>query len=188
MLAEIKSPRRRRDWLAGRCAAKELIQSYLLETTDLTLSPSQIEISHDENEAPRVSISLDLERGTWNFQLSIAHSAGHGLAGLCTQGPIGVDLQQIRSVRPDLMERVLSKHERAQLEQHFAGNSLEGTLVFWALKEAAIKAQKTRPAAALREIAVRLTEPGHAEILVRSQRLRAQWSRWREFIWAWAVG
>ncbi len=178
--AEIKSPRRRRDWLAGRCAAKALIRDYLLERAGLALACSQIEILNDENGAPRALLPL-------NLAISIAHSGGHGLAGLCAQGPIGVDLQQIRSVRPDLAERVLSERERAQLDRHFARNSLEGTLVLWALKEAAIKAQRSRPAPALREVAVRLTEPGHAEILVRSQRLQAQWGRWKEFIWAWAV-
>jgi|GEM_PF-1377550 len=181
LFAEIKSLRRRRDWLAGRYAAKELIRSYLLERAGLALPCSQIEILNDEHGAPRALLPL-------NVEISIAHSAGHGLAGLCAQGPIGVDLQQIRSVRPDLIRRVLSERERAQLAQHFARNSIEGTLVFWALKEAAIKAQKSRPAPAFCEIAVRLTEPGHAEILVRSQRLRAQWGRWREFIWAWAAG
>jgi phosphopantetheinyl transferase (holo-ACP synthase) len=215
MLAEIKSPRRRRDWLAGRCAAKELIRSYLLERAGLALARSHIEILNDENGAPRVLLWEPVAEATGStggsplkraigacfstlpspepadssagFQLSIAHSGGHGLAGLCAHSPLGVDLQQIRPVRPDLARRVLSAHERAQLDQHFAGDSLEGTLVFWALKEAAIKVHRARPAPALCEIAVRLTEPGHAEILVRSQRLQAQWGRWKEFIWAWAV-
>ncbi len=180
LLAEIKSSRHRRDWLAGRCAAKELIRGYLLERAGLALACSQIEILNDENGTPRALLPMSLE-------ISIAHSAGHGLAGLCAHSPLGVDLQQIRPVRSDLVGRVLTERERAQLDQHFAGNSLEGTLVFWALKEAAIKVHKVRPAPAFREIAVRLTEPGHAEILVRSQRLQAQWGRWREFIWAWAT-
>jgi len=180
LFAEIKSLRRRRDWLAGRCAAKELIRSYLLERVGLALACSQIEILNDENGAPRALLPL-------NVEISIAHSTGHGLAGLCAHSPLGVDLQQIRPVRSDLVERVLTERERAQLAQHFAENSIEGTLVFWALKEAAIKVQKARPAPAFREIAVRLTEPGHAEILVRSQRLQAQWGRWKEFIWACAT-
>jgi 4'-phosphopantetheinyl transferase EntD len=183
LLAEIKSPRRRRDWLAGRCAAKELIRSYLLEREGLALARSHIEILNDENGAPKVLLPLNLE-------ISIAHSGGHGLAGLCAHSPLGVDLQQIRPVRPDLIERVLTERERAQLAQHFAGDSdsLEGTLVFWALKEAAIKVHRARPAPAWCEIAVRLTGPGRAEILLCSQRLQAQWGRWKEFIWAWAVG
>jgi 4'-phosphopantetheinyl transferase EntD len=180
MFAEIKSPRRRRDWLAGRCAAKELIRSYLLEREGLALARSHIEILNDENGAPKVLLPLNLE-------ISIAHSGGHGLAGLCAHSPLGVDLQQIRPVRSDLVERVLTERERAQLAQHFAGDSLEGTLVFWALKEAAIKVHRARPAPAWCEIAVRLTEPGRAEILLCSQRLQAQWGRWKEFIWAWAA-
>ncbi|MCL6643219.1 MAG: 4'-phosphopantetheinyl transferase superfamily protein [Candidatus Bipolaricaulota bacterium] len=180
LFAEIKSPRHQRDWLAGRCAAKELIRDYIFQITGRALACSQIEILNDENGAPRPLLPLNLE-------ISLAHSAGHGLAGLCAHSPLGVDLQQIRPVRSDLIRRVLSEHERAELEQHFAGNLVEGTLVFWALKEAAIKAQKERPAPALPQIAVTITAPSRAEIAVRDQRYSAQWGRWKEFIWAWAV-
>nr|BAL59852.1 hypothetical protein HGMM_OP4C488 [Candidatus Acetothermum autotrophicum] len=196
----ITAPQRRHDWLAGRRAAKELIRCYLLETVGLELPPSQIRILNDAHGAPYADLpswppSLK-GRGSSpprvgeglgeRFCISIAHSAGHGLAGLAPHGSIGVDLQRIRPVRSDLAERVLTDHERTQFVHYFVKRESEGLLVFWALKEAAIKAQRTRPAPALREIAVRLTEPGHAEISLRTQRLKAQWGQWGEFIWAWA--
>ncbi|MCI2429967.1 4'-phosphopantetheinyl transferase superfamily protein [Candidatus Acetothermia bacterium] len=200
----IAAPARREDWLAGRRAAKELIRRSLLEAAGLELAPSQIEIVNDESGAPILTSPLpDRERvqgegfpcplgkkGAAGLgpTISLAHSAGHGLAGLTTHGSIGVDLQQIRPVRADLSERVLSEHERDQLAHYFPEHRSEGLLVFWTLKEAAIKAWRTRPAPALREIAVRLTEPGDAEICTRFQKLTACWGRWRGFIWAWAVG
>lgn len=179
VLQKIKAATHRENWLAGRLAAKKLVQHYLLETTGLELALSQIEITNDEHGAPVVTSPLALP-------ISIAHSAGHGFAALATHGSIGVDFQQIRPVRPDLDKRVLSEHEREQLTHFFAERELEGLLVFWALKEAAIKAQRSRPAPALREITVILTEPGHAEICLRSQKLTAQWGQWKEFVWAWA--
>lgn len=175
----LKMPRRRQDWLAGRWAAKGLIRQYLLETANLALDLVQIEIGNTPTGAPVLQRPLCSD-----IHISIAHSAGYGLAGLALGTPIGVDLQHIRAVRLDLHERVLSEHEREQLAHHFSG--WEGVLVFWALKEAAVKAWRTRPAPALREIMVKLTEPGRAEISLRTQRLKAQWGQWGEFIWAWA--
>lgn len=184
MFERIRAQRRRQDWLAGRWAAKELIRSYFDEEAGLQLTPSQIEIKNDENRAPYLSLTdTGMEERSC---ISIAHSAGCGLAGLSLHGPIGVDLQQIRAVRPDLAERVLTQHERTQLAHDFAGQESEGFFVFWALKEAARKAQRTRPAAAFHDIAVKLIEPRHAEISLRTQRLKAQWGRWGELIWACA--
>ncbi len=183
-LERIKRLKHRRDWLAGRWAAKELLQQYLYEEAGLKLTPLHIEIMHDENGAPYAR----LPTGPLGLCLSLAHSAGHGLAGISLSGSLGVDLQHIRPVRPDLAERVLAEHERAQLITHFGEQTPEGLLVLWALKEAAIKAQRTRPAPPLHEISVTLIEPRCAEIFVRDRALLARWGRWGEFIWSWAVG
>lgn len=178
-LEQITSEQHRRDWLAGRKAAKELLRRYFL-STGLALKAAQIEIANDEHGAPYLVSPSPAPL------ISIAHSAGHGFAGLCAHRSIGVDLQQIRPVRPTLKERVLAEHEHKQLASAKSKEAeREGILVFWALKEATIKAQRTRPAPAFREILVTLTTPGHAEISWRSQRFTAQWGRWRGFIWAW---
>lgn len=176
----IRAPQRRRDWLAGRWAAKELIQRYLDEEAGLQLPPSQIEIMNDRNGAPYARLSLELE--TAHFELSLAHSSGHGLAGVSPHGSLGVDLQRIRPVRSDLTERVLAEYECEQLSLYC--NEHESLLTFWVLKEATIKARRIRPAPALREIIVQLSKPGHAAILLRDQKLMARWGRWKEFIWA----
>lgn len=179
LFERIRARQRRHDWLAGRWAAKELVRQYLLETANLALDLAQIEILNTPSGAPLLQGPLCSD-----IHISIAHSAGYGLAGLGLRAPIGVDLQHIRAVRPDLHERVLSAHER----EHLAQYGREGVLIFWALKEATIKALRIRPAPALREIMVTLTEPGQAEVRVRDRELTAQWGRWGELIWAWAVG
>lgn len=189
LLDGIRAAARRRDWLAGRWAAKELVKSYSWESHGVDLSFSQIEIIHDEAgapvlQSPALPFSLTSERKGGRgvrVSLSIAHSAGHALAGLCERDSLGVDLQKIRSVSPRLFRRALLPHERAQCPD-------ERTLIlFWALKEAALKAHRVRPAPSLQEIAVTLTESNRAVICVRDQKILAHWGQRREFIWACAV-
>lgn len=181
----ITAESRRSDWLAGRLAAKELVRCYLLESRGLEPSLAQIEVLNNEAGAP----TIYLEGRDWggNLSLSISHSEGHGLAGLCEKGSIGVDLQKIRSVRAEFSERVLSQHERDQLAHYFVEREPEGLIVFWAMKEAAVKAQRTRPAPRWHKIEVILTRPGQAEIYIKSQKLSAHWGRRGEFMWACAM-
>lgn len=191
----LKTPQRRQDWLAGRWAAKELIQKYLYNEAGRELALSHIEIMNDENGAPYARVprttrplrdlrSPSLKLGTWNFEISLAHSAGYGLAGFSPHGPIGVDLQQIRPVRSDLIERVLTEYEREKLTYYFPQRPLEGFFVFWTLKEATIKALRIRPALPWHSISIRLTKVAQAEILLPHGMLLGQWHRWQDFIWA----
>lgn len=181
----IAAQSRRYDWLAGRLAAKEVVRCYLLEARGLEPSLAQIEVLNNEDGAP----TIYLEGRDWggSLSLSIAHSEGHGLAGLGERGSIGVDLQKIRSVRAEFSERVLSQHERDQVAHYFVEREPEGLMVFWAMKEAAVKAQRTRPAPRWHKIEVTLTEPGRAEIRVKGQKLSALWGRRGEFIWTCAL-
>lgn len=165
LFGRLRSPRRQQDWLAGRLAAKELVG------TKHALPLREIEILSDADGAPQLRLSGAREA------LSIAHSAGHALAALGpVGGSVGVDLERIRPVREDLASRILCEDDLS--------SSCDSLLVFWTLKEAAIKALRTRPAPARREIAVTLTGSGRAEIRVRDRRLAARWGRWQEFVWA----
>lgn len=172
---KIRAVTRQQDWLAGRLAAKKLVQHYL-RRAGLELTLSQIGIGNDEHGAPFVDLFPGL-------CISLAHSAGHGLAALTTHGSIGVDLQRVRPVRADLAKRVLAECERKQLARF---SQHEGLLILWALKEAAIKVQRARPAPPQRRISVALIDSGYAQVHTQDQRLRAQWGRWKEFIWALA--
>lgn len=184
-LQRITAQSRRYDWLAGRLAAKELVQRYLLESRGLEPSLTQIEVFNNETGAP--TIYLEGRDCGGSLSLSISHSGGHGLAGLCEKGSIGVDLQKVRSVRAEFSERVLNQRERDQLAHYFVERELEGLMVFWAMKEAAVKAQRTRPASCWHKIEVILTKPGQAEICIKSQKLSALWGRRGEFMWASAM-
>lgn len=143
------SPKRRDEWLAGRLAVKVLLrESY--GTDPLTCWIAR------EGVAPVV-------RGECppGLSLSLSHSGGLGAAALCRseEGTVGVDVQRIRPVHRGLAARVFSAEERAQ-----AGGTPDGLLLLWALKEAAIKARRLPWGRALRDLEVRLREPGRAEI------------------------
>ncbi len=143
------SPKRRAEWLAGRLAVKELLRE-TYGTDPLTCWVAR------EGVAPVV-------RGQCasSLSLSLSHSGGLGAASVCAaaEGTVGVDVQRIRPVHRGLAARVLSGEERAQAE-----GQTDGLLLLWALKEAAIKARRLPWGRALRDLEVRLTEPGRAVI------------------------
>lgn len=179
LCSRFRAERRQRDWLAGRLAAKKLIQRHFQKTREFTLT--HIEITNDEVGAPIVCVL-----GDGGLNISISHSEGHGLAGFAVQSRLGVDLQKIRPVRPGLLERILSERERNQLTKHFAAREDEGVTLFWALKEAVMKAQRARIAPRFQEIEITVIEPGRAEICIGNKKLSAHWGQREGFIFAFA--
>lgn len=144
------SMRRRADWLAGRLAVKKL----LWEQWDI--APLSCEVGTD-GVAP---VLAGLRMPAVNISLS--HCAERGAASWehNAQGTVGVDIQQVRPVHRHLAGRILSSGERGQ----DADADVTRLLLFWALKEAAIKACRRPYRRALREIAVTLRMDGTASI------------------------
>ncbi len=159
----LPSPRRRADWLAGRLAAKCLLRAAR------GLSPRACVIGSD-GVAPLVR-----EAGTQGLNLSLSHSHGLGAASWADterEGWVGLDAQRIRPVHGKLAARALSETEQAQLaawEQ--SEDDLAGVLLFWTLKEAAIKARRQRWTRALRELEVTLdaAQAGTATVTVMGE-------------------
>jgi phosphopantetheinyl transferase len=138
----LRSERRQRDWLIGRLAAKALLLEYLCkESAYEALEPKDIEIISSPSGVPRVFVGSQEIR---KISLSLAHSSGHGFAGLTEierEGHIGVDLERIRPVPPKLKERILSAEERVTLAERFSPkHESRGLVLLWTLKEAAYKA------------------------------------------------
>ncbi len=164
------SPRRRADRLAGRMALKRLLWE------EFGVSPLRFEIGSD-GPAP----ALSSWPGPTGLTVSLSHSAGAGAASWAwvdTEGTVGVDLQHVRPAHPGLRARILTENEQAQGAD---------TLLFWALKEAAIKARRQPWGRALREIAVTLedgeTEHGEARIAIAGEptltaSYARQWDWW----------
>ncbi len=151
-----QSPKRRAEWLAGRLAAKRLVQDMF------GLGPLTFAIGREGNapciqshEAPPLTLSL-------------SHSHGLGAATLSDsrqEGSAGIDVQRIRPVHHGLCARVFTPGERRQIAGRFgAEDDPAGMLLFWALKEAAIKARRVAWGRPLREIEARLTDEGRAAV------------------------
>lgn len=153
-----RSETRRSEWLAGRLAAKRL----LLENLEIT--PLSWSVGRD-GVAPSCG-GLNLP----HICLSLSHSAGQGAATLSdsrTEGSAGIDIQRVRPVHPGLCARVFTPDERAQIAECFgAEDSAAGMLLFWALKEAAIKARRLPWGGALKSIEVRLVGTDEGKIFL----------------------
>lgn len=129
---------RRRDWLAGRCAAKRAIGARWDVPAD------RIELASTPDAAPRAAIR---HRGAgWSLlpdRLTIAHRDGVALAAAFpSTASVGVDLERAGEVSPVELRYIMSEGERSRHD------GIDATLV-WVLKEAAWKALGLAPATVL---------------------------------------
>ncbi len=126
---ELPHVARRRDWLAGRYAAKRAIGARWAVPAD------RIEIASTRGGAPRPCIRR--QTGSWVSlpdRLTVAHRDGDAIvAAFASTGSIGVDLERPAAVSPMELRYVASQSERSRLQ------NIDPTLV-WILKEAAWKA------------------------------------------------
>jgi 4'-phosphopantetheinyl transferase EntD len=129
---------RRRDWLAGRCAAKRAIGARWHVPADW------IELASTPDAAP--SASIRQRAGSWSLlpdRLTIAHRDGVALAAAFpSAASVGVDLERAGEVSPVELRYIMSDDERSR------HGGIDPTLV-WVLKEAAWKALGLAPTAAL---------------------------------------
>lgn len=133
-LAGLRTPKRRRDWLAARIAAKRLI-GRRLEALGRTLPTPQIQILNAPSREPFAALSGSTEPSPL-LPISLAHAGDYGACALGQPGfRVGLDLERIeprdpswRSVMaddPELGPELLS--------------SIEGLTRLWASKEAVLK-------------------------------------------------
>jgi phosphopantetheinyl transferase len=131
-LEQSRHPQRRREWLAGRTLAKQLVAG----TCGADLAPQEIEILHsEESRRPRVWIRGRAEPRS----LSIAHSSRGVLVALGSRAEIlvGADLAEQTPLSASFKRLWFTADERQWLcerSESFAANRL------WAAKEALYKA------------------------------------------------
>jgi len=120
---------RRRDWLAGRVAAKRAI------SIRWNVAPDAIELTSASGAAPRVCVRR--RTGEWTplpDRLTIAHRDGVAIAAAFpSRASVGVDIERIGEVSPLELGYVVAEPERTRL------HGIDATLI-WILKEAAWKA------------------------------------------------
>lgn len=120
---------RRRDWLAGRLAAKRAVAEHCLLPFD------RVRLQSRPGAAPCCMVADDLDR--WSLlplTISIAHCDGVGIAAAADRDSlIGVDVERAGDVVPRDHRYFLAPRERAFVRRF-------GATLLWVLKEAAWKA------------------------------------------------
>jgi len=122
---------RRRDWLAGRCAAKRAVAA----RCGAPLALDCIQLEPRAGAAPLCMVRDDSQHWTpLPFSLSIAHRDGLAIAAAADSATlVGVDIERVDEIVPEHYRYFLAQRERSSAAR------IDATLV-WVLKEAAWKA------------------------------------------------
>ncbi len=132
--------RRRRDWLAGRLAAKQVLLGHLDEPG---LEPARVEILPEESRLPRAYRVLgDGRSRRIPVSVSISHRGGAAAAAVVPEhaGTVGVDLEVMEPRSEALAEDNFTPGERAMMGLLPPAAAQWGIAIIWSLKEAALKA------------------------------------------------
>jgi 4'-phosphopantetheinyl transferase len=162
-LRTLRTPKRRRDRLAGRLAAKRLIAEILGEQEGRALPLSEVLVLNAQDGSPYCASWTDPRMPC----LSISHSRGSAAAALSKPGArIGVDLEAVEK-RPASWTEVFAHPE----EQARLGSAQEQTRL-WTLKEAALKLLGLGLSVDMRD--VRFTGPSDQDVELH-RGARARW-------------
>jgi acyl transferase domain-containing protein/phosphopantetheinyl transferase (holo-ACP synthase) len=138
---ESKLQKRKREWLAGRIAAKDAIRTLIMKHHQIELCPADIEILHDDHGKP-IANGWWKEKIGYAPQVSIAHADRQAvaLAGLPDdQFHPGVDTEPVRSRGPAFEGMAFTKDEMAKIESTGADERESTITHFWCAKEALAK-------------------------------------------------
>ena len=133
--------RRRRDWLAGRVAAKRALRAAMRERGQPVPDYRAIELWNEEDGAPRFIIA-DMPKLGDRLDISLSHTDGAAVASVADRhasGTVGVDIETTRALPMALVSRVLQPSEAT----HLARGPHPEPIVMWTVKEAALKAAHT---------------------------------------------
>ncbi|HYV19509.1 MAG TPA: 4'-phosphopantetheinyl transferase superfamily protein [Verrucomicrobiae bacterium] len=133
-------PKRRREWLMGRLAAKEAVRLRLMRSD----FPSRPEARPSPPSRREIVVRTD-ERGRPSagpaIALSIAHTEGIAVAAVATRAVgIGIDVERLDRRRGDYERGAFTDDERRRLDAGPADRRAERALRLFCAKEAAAKA------------------------------------------------
>jgi 4'-phosphopantetheinyl transferase len=117
--------KRRREFLLGRVAARQLLSDVL------GTAPAEVPLAVAEDGA--VEVGGD---GAW--RVSISHTGEEAVAAVAERA-VGVDLERIRE-RPERLHRFLLSEEERPLLERLPMPEADAFTLCWALKEAGLKA------------------------------------------------
>ena len=157
------APRRRRQWLNGRIAAKDAVRAWLRRTRGVDgLYPQQICIDNETSGAPRIRAQFTAAVPA-TLQLSLTHK-DRMAAAIVGERPVGIDIERVEARAPGFAATVFDAAELACLGGE---DPRLGWARGWVAKEVAAKAAGTGLAGHLRRLTVeardgdRLRVAGH---------------------------
>lgn len=133
--------KRRREWLLGRCVAKDAVRLLLKKTFGVSLCPADVEILSDEFGAP-------MAHGPWMRELgvtpvvSISHS-GEVAVALAAMKPnqlVGIDIESVGQRKDGFESLAFTPQERDLVPRPNGDGQREWHLRLWCAKEAVTKA------------------------------------------------
>jgi 4'-phosphopantetheinyl transferase len=150
-LVELKTLKRRSDWLIGRWTAKHLIQAYIERQTGVQPRLNTLAVINDPDGAPRIiadcglhnaDYDLNLQSTICNLQLSISHCNGYAFCALLDHcdTQIGADIERIEPRAAAFAEDYFTAHELSQLRAAPPERGDAIVTLIWSAKEAALKA------------------------------------------------
>ena len=127
----IKFDKRKRDWLAGRLAAKKAFIDYCKKNTGF--KNTNITVLNNCNKAPYIFEYPELD-------ISITHSNDLAIAAI-SNSLIGIDLEKISSGNPLIIKYFFSENESNLLKKESLHNDKvsESIIRIWTRKEAVAK-------------------------------------------------
>lgn len=181
---------RKIQWSMGRLAGKmALMEISSGASFDEGMAPaatwrmplfSSFEILAESDGAP-LSPSRDLS-------LSISHTPrmAAAAASFRKNAVVGIDLELVRPLSRKVVKRFLHLAEEKEIARRFSDPG-EGALVFWCLKEAAMKALRKVGVSQFKKLQVKLHDDGSATIVSAAGNLAGRWEARGDHLLAWAV-
>ncbi|MET0336940.1 MAG: 4'-phosphopantetheinyl transferase superfamily protein, partial [Caulobacter sp.] len=131
-------PRRRRQWLNGRCAAKDAVLNWLRGSGRGGVYPKELRIENDASGCPRIAANVT-DAAPVHLHLSITHK-GKLAAAMVGEAPVGVDVEAIEPRDEGFAALVASPSELALASD---GDVDAAVTRAWVAKEVAAKAAQT---------------------------------------------
>lgn len=133
-----RNPNVQRTWLLGRIAAKDAVRTLLWSGGAGPIFPVEVTVTNDDRGRP-----LATAPGGIDVRVSIAHTAGLGVA-LAAQGvDVGIDIERVEPRPASFEATALTAGERDLLAAGPAAERDRTITRWWVAKEAAAKAQGT---------------------------------------------
>jgi phosphopantetheinyl transferase (holo-ACP synthase) len=129
----LKHAKRRREWLAGRFAAKACLR-YLPGLQEV--APSEIEVLADENGVPHVT-APGLEQEA--VLVTIAHSDDRAVAACAEGTALGVDVERTTAEIERIADQFCTEAEAGLVSGKANLSRRDALMTIWVAKEAALK-------------------------------------------------